>query len=94
VSAVYSQDIGTYKGYLKGGLSFARSSYTSSASSNALPTAIFTDERKSEFIGVFNAGVLFDDVHRFGLVVSTQYGDSTIGKFSFAGLEYNYLLKW
>jgi hypothetical protein len=94
VSAVYTQDSGSFKGFLKGGLSFARSSYTATASSNTIPTTIFTDEQKSEFIGIFNVGFLYADVHRFGLVVSTGYGDSTIGKFSFTGLEYNYLLKW
>lgn len=91
-SIVYNTEINTTKAFIKAGVGLVQSSFRSVYTSPQANSLVENDESDSDTVAVLSAGIIRNERHRMGLIVSSSYGNSTIGSFQFMGFEYNYLI--
>lgn len=92
ISALFHNKIFDNPVFIKPGIGIAKSSYEIlHTDDNNVVEKVIDEESRSAII-LFNAGYVYKDKHRFSGVISSLYGKSDTGRFSYVGIEYNYLL--
>jgi len=91
-SAIYTYAIGSFQLFAKAGIAYTVSSHLEVIDGTNLNKSIQADEDSKNFNGLFSVGIIKNERHRIGTLISTKYGNSDIGNFNYIGIEYNYLL--
>lgn len=91
-SVIYTKEVKGSDIFFKAGFGLVRSSFRSAYDSTAAASLVIADEKDKAIAGVVSAGIIKSQRHRMGVILSTEYGSSNIGDFSFFGFEYNYLM--
>ena len=94
VSGIYETTVGSYGVFGKAGVALISSGYLSTVESDYFATATLVDESATNAAGIVSAGMIFNDAHRVSAVATSKYGNAGTGKFGYAGLEYNYRIKF
>ena len=89
-SAIYTKNTKLAKLFVKAGVGAVSSAYRSTIKSDLAGTVVLADKKNTGVVGLLDVGLLMKDKHRVGVIMSNNYGNSSVGTFSFVGIEYNY----